>query len=61
MATERGLYSTISTTHNGYCNKQIARHFETVQSSPCPIHSHAEISNTEHMPYSSKSFQQNNE
>ena len=42
MATEHGLYITVSTIHNGNCFKRVTRQLEIAQCSPWPIYSHVE-------------------
>jgi hypothetical protein len=45
MATERGVYSTISIIHNGYYLKKLTK-LQTAPSSPWSIYSNAESSIT---------------
>jgi len=55
MATECGLYSTISIIHK-YYTKSVMQQFETAPSSSWSIYSNVESSNTQYMLYNSNIF-----
>jgi len=52
VAPENDLHNTNNTIHNGYYAKQITRKFKPAWAPPFSVHSNAESSNTEDMPYS---------